>query len=35
MVVKGYDHVPTSPKYPNGGRSEMDQDPEGQSRGMA
>ena len=32
---KGYDYVPTSPNYPRGGRSEMDQDPEGQSRGMA
>ena len=32
---KGYDHVPTGPSYPRGGRSAMDQDPEGQSRGMA
>ena len=32
---KGYAHEPTSSNYPRGGRSEMDQDPEGQSRGMA
>ena len=34
-AVKGYDHVPTGPDYPKGGRLEMDQDPGGQSRGMA
>ena len=30
---KGYDHVPTSLEYPRVGRSEMDRDPEDQSRG--
>ena len=31
---KEYDHVPTSPDYPRGGRSEMDWDLGGWSRGM-
>ena len=31
--MKGYHHVPTGLEYPRGGRSEMDLDPEGQSRG--
>ena len=31
---KGYDHVPTSPDYPRGGRSEMDWDLGGWSRGI-
>ena len=30
----GYDHVPNSLDYPRDGLSEMDRDPEGQSRGM-
>ena len=30
---KGYDHVSTGQEYPRGGQSEMDRDPEGQSRG--
>ena len=30
---KGYDHVSAVLEYPRGGRSEMDRDPEGQSRG--
>ena len=34
MAGKGYDHVPTSPDYPRGGRSEMDWDLGGWSRGM-
>ena len=29
---KGYDHVPAGLEYPRGGRSEMDRDPESQSR---
>ena len=33
-VGKGYDHVPTSPNYPRGGRSEMDRDLGGWSRGL-
>ena len=28
----GYDHVPAGLEYPRDGRSEMDRDPEGQSR---
>ena len=31
---KGYDHVPTSPYYPRGGRSEIYWDLGGWSRGM-
>ena len=31
---KGYDHVPTSLDYSRDDRSEMDRDPEGQSRSM-
>ena len=31
---KGYDHVSSGLKYPRGGQSEMDRDPEGQSRVM-
>ena len=34
-VGKGYDHVPTSPNYPRGGRSEIDRDLGGWSRGLA
>ena len=34
MAGKGSDHVPTSQGYPRGGRSEIDRDPEGQSRDM-
>ena len=30
---KGYDHVPAGLDYPRGGRSEMNTDPERQSRG--
>ena len=30
---KGYNHVSAGLEYPKGGRSEMDRDPEGQSRG--
>ena len=29
---KGYDHVSAGLEYPRGGQSEMDRDPEGQSR---
>ena len=32
---KGFDHVTTSPNHPRGGLLMIDQDPEGQSRGMA
>ena len=35
VVGKGYDHVPTSPDYPRGGRSEMDWDLGGSNRTMA
>ena len=31
---KGYDHVPTSLNYQRGGRSEIVQDPDGQSKGF-
>ena len=31
---KGYDHVPTSPDYPRGGRSVMDWELGGWSRGL-
>ena len=32
---KGYNHVPTSPDYPRGGRSDLDWDLGGWSSGMA
>ena len=34
VTGKGNDRVPTSPDYPKDGRSEMDRDPEGWSRGI-
>ena len=33
QLAKGYNHVSTGLEYPKGGRSELDRDPGGHSRG--